>query len=113
MKEKILHLHLKKKWYELLEKGEKNEEYREIKRHWVTRICKYYNCAFPSSCYIKCPITLSCLDSVPTEITHVCFSYGYTKKRMTFKVNNIYIGYGRTEWGAPAGERVFVIELVK
>lgn len=31
---KILRLNLKSCWYEMIERGEKKEEYREIKEYW-------------------------------------------------------------------------------
>ena len=45
-----------------------------------------------------------------TGYTHVKFSYGYTKRTMTFKVKGITIGKGKSEWGAPR-EGVFIIKL--
>ena len=39
----VLHLNLTKKWFDMIEAGEKKEEYREIKPFW--------NRVF--SCYIK------------------------------------------------------------
>lgn len=40
----------------------------------------------------------------------VCFSYGYTKRRMTFECKGITIGHGRPEWGAP-DYKTFIIKL--
>ena len=37
MKKKILHLTIKKKWFDLIASGKKKTEYREIKEYW-TRI---------------------------------------------------------------------------
>lgn len=34
---KILHLNLKKKWFDLILSGKKTIEYREIKPHWLSR----------------------------------------------------------------------------
>lgn len=102
MKEKILYLPLEKEWYEMIERGEKLEEYREIKEHWIKRICKS-----------KKLRSGFCCEDVDTDITHVCFSYGYTKRRMLKKVLRIYIGYGKIDWGAPKLDKVFIIELEK
>ena len=33
--EKVLHLTLKKEWFDLILSGDKKIEYREIKNHWV------------------------------------------------------------------------------
>ncbi len=37
---KILDLPLKEKWYEMIESGNKKEEYREIKKYWIGRLAK-------------------------------------------------------------------------
>lgn len=34
---RILHLTLKKKWFDMIARGKKNVEYREFKRHWIGR----------------------------------------------------------------------------
>lgn len=81
---KTLYLPLKKQWYEMIERGEKREEYREMKPYWQKRLTG--------------------------RIDAVCLSYGYTKRRMTFECAGITIGRGRPEWGAPDDE-VFVIKL--
>lgn len=47
-----------------------------------------------------------------TGYTHVKFSYGYTKRTMTFEIESITIGKGNPEWGAPT-EEVFIIKLGK
>lgn len=86
----ILHLPLKAEWYNLIESGIKTEEYREIKPYWIKRLC----------------IT----DSVFKHYDKVKFSYGYTKKTMTFLIEKISKGKGKKEWGAMDDE-VFIITL--
>jgi hypothetical protein len=34
----ILNLNLARKWFDMIESGEKTEEYREIKAHWISRL---------------------------------------------------------------------------
>lgn len=82
---RILHLVLKRRWYEMIERGEKTEEYREIKPYWTKRIGLY--------------------DAVR-------FSYGYTKRTMMFECKTISVGKGRKEWGAPDSD-VYIIKLGK
>ena len=84
-KMRILHLVLKRRWYEMIERGEKTEEYREIKPYWTKRIGLY--------------------DAVK-------FSYGYTKRTMMFECKTISVGKGRKEWGAPDSD-VYIIKLGK
>lgn len=38
---KILHLTLKKKWFDLIKSGKKKSEYREIKPYWTKRFFEY------------------------------------------------------------------------
>ena len=101
---KILDLPLKKKWYEMIESGEKREEYREIKPYWSKRFVgldaplishRYY---LPQHANVK-------------GYTHVRFRYGYTKRTMLFKIDSIIIGRGNPYWGAPTDKDVFIIEF--
>ena len=82
---KILHLPLLAQWYDMIESGEKMEEYRENKPYWQKRLlsCKY--------------------DAV-------LFRYGYTPRTMTFWIKGIRLGIGKKEWGA-GDDEVFIIEL--
>lgn len=100
-KMKILYLPLKKEWYEMIESGVKTEEYREIKEHWIKRLA-----------YISPDYELGKYVYRPKPYTHIKFSYGYTKRTMTFQCEGITIGKGHKEWGAP-DEDVFIIKLGK
>ena len=94
MEKKVLDLPLKAKWYDMIESGEKTEEYREIKPYWETRF-----------------IDMEGLPSY-THYDEVKFRYGYTKRTMTFECLGIEQGFGKPEWGAP-NEEVFIIKLGK
>ena len=85
--EETLHLPLKKEWYDLIERGIKTEEYREIKPYWTKRLMKRY-------CQVQ-------------------FTYGYTNRTMTFEIESITIDKGKSEWGAETGKRYYVIKLGK
>ena len=82
---KILHLPLMAKWYEMIESGEKHEEYRENKPYWQKRL-------------------------LSGKWDAVKFRYGYTQRTMTFQIKEIRLGKGKKEWGAGENE-VFIIEL--
>lgn len=97
MEMKILYLPLKKKWYEMIESGVKPEEYRDIKPYWCKRLYKNGD--------------MTTQEFKP--YTHVTFSYGYTKRRMTFEIKNILLSFGNTEWGAPSDKLLFTIKLGK
>lgn len=83
----ILNLVLKGKWYDMIERGAKLEEYREIKPYWDSR-----------------------LFSRP--YTYVRFRRGYTKKSMTYTIpGEIRKGFGSVCWGAPLNKQVYIIPI--
>ena len=99
---KTLHLPLKAQWYEMIESGVKTEEYREIKPYWTERLTYVSAIDFEGEY----------LHNVVKHFDCVKFSYGYTKRTMTFEIESITIGKGKPKWGAPA-EEVFIIKLGK
>jgi hypothetical protein len=101
---KTLHLPLKAKWYETIESGVKTEEYREIKPYWSKRFVGFDIPLFSHRYGYQ--------HANVKDYTHVKFSYGYTKRTMTFEIESITIGKGNPEWGAPT-EDVFIIKLGK
>ena len=103
-KERILYLPLKKEWYEMIESGVKTEEYREIKEYWIKRLTSL-NFPFLLFSY------RNGYEAIPFKpFDCVKFSYGYTKRTMSFKIKSIEKGLGKKEWGAP-DEDVFIIKL--
>lgn len=85
---RILHLTLKKKWFDKILAGEKLEEYREIKDYWKLRL--------------KCG----------HHFDAVSFRNGYSANspKMLIECNGIFKGHGVLAWGAPNAE-VFIIKL--
>lgn len=108
---KTLHLPLKAQWYKMIESGVKTEEYREIKPYWANRMkCQADGFCTPQiTCMLARTRNFGLCD---IRYTHVKFSYGYTKRTMTFEWKGITIGKGKPEWGAP-DEDVFIIKLGK
>ena len=100
-----LHLVLKSKWYEMIESGEKTEEYRETKQYWIKRILEGSTAKKPE------------LNSIPRQIfkqpkyERVCFHRGYSNRTMIFEIKEISIGIGKATWGAPVGKKVIIIKL--
>ena len=78
---RILHLTLKREWFEMIESGKKLEEYRKIKPYWSKRI---------------------------GEIGH---GYAKNARTMDFELKEILIGLGAQAWGAPKSERVYILKL--
>ena len=123
---RTLHLVLKRKWWDMIESGEKKEEYREIKPYWEKRLLNYkglveYYLANRAELEIKSvlfphrPLIEDVCKAFPRGYTHVTFQLGYQKNapRMTFEIEEISIGKGREDWGAPTDEEVFIIKLGK
>lgn len=110
---RVLHLPLRKEWYEMIERGEKREEYRTISPYWMERLLKCSR--FPPTADGRC-LDEQCQGCSPAnrsrfkEFDTVCFSYGYTLRRMAFECKEITVGQGRSEWGAPEHE-TFIIRL--
>ena len=84
---KILHLTLKKHWFDMIASGEKKEEYREIKPYWDKRL-------------------------QGREYGAVMFKNGYGNvPSVLVELVSIDKGYGLHEWGAPAFEKVYILRL--
>lgn len=98
-----LHLVLKGKWYDMIESGEKTEEYRETKHYWIKRILET----------AKQPELTSVVRQVSkqTKYERVCFHRGYTNRTMIFKIKDVSIGIGKAPWGAPVDKEVIIIKL--
>lgn len=98
---KTLDLVLKKRWYDMIDSGEKTEEYRELKAYWWNRLTH---------------ITETEDHYTYREFIHydsVTFHLGYAKNRpsMTFAIKEIGIRYGNPKWGAEKDKMYFVIKL--
>lgn len=98
MTKPTLHLNLEKRWYDMIESGEKTEEYRVVKQHWIRIFSngikikgKYYH---------------------PTDVL-ICFSNGYQKNRRQMLVQclGVRTRRGKPEWGALPGQHYYVLLL--
>lgn len=111
---KILHLTLNKLWYELIDINEKDEEYRDIKQYWVSRLVDEMS---PVEYKTSCSFTIDDVGEFEADsFVHfdvVEFRNGYSKtaRRMRFKISSISVGTGHFEWGAEPGKQYFVIKL--
>lgn len=114
---KVLHMTLKKKWFDMINSGEKTEEYREIKPYWIVRLVdKDIFKGYTSERFIKWfenggdYVTL---DHVKNEFKWVRFKNGYSpnSRVMIREVFGLQISIGKPEWGAEPGKKYFVIKL--
>lgn len=108
----ILHLNLKKKWFDMIVSGEKKEEYREIKPYWIHRLTwhEFHNCDLFE--LVKYQIDQ---DVFRHDFDIIRFTNGYGKKAPSFDIElkEIMVGSpisGMCEQGR-AGNSVFILKL--
>lgn len=124
---KTLDLVLMHKYYDMIESGKKQEEYREITPYWFIRLLNYD----PEACidgksiptyFIENDGFDSIADGIRWDLemsgalhfkdfTYVRFHRGYTSTTITFEIECMSIGKGREEWGAEKGKEYFVIKM--
>lgn len=95
----VLHLNLKKKWFDMIESGIKTEEYREIKPYW-------------NRVFIGTGILIKGKNYHPTDI-QICFSNGYAKNRRqnSYTCTGLRTGYGKEEWGANPDKEYYILTV--
>ena len=116
---KVLHLTLKKKWFDMIASGEKKEEYREIKPYWVSRLVEALDTPtrfeIDEGFTFEYPNGSGLIHSMllPKHFDAVLFKNGYCKNApsVLLKISDIVTGYGKEEWGAEFGKPYFVIKL--
>ena len=106
-KDKVLHLTLKKKWFDMTLSGEKKEEYRQCKDYWMKRLAGVEGCGTSYNFTI-----LSNLGNKGIDYDYIIFTNGYGKERPSFKIEckGIFVGIGKKKWGAP-DYKVFILKL--
>ena len=112
---KTLTLSLKKQWFDMIKSGEKKEEYREIKYHWLTRFFRVKDVQRFYGVSDMTPLLNGIArETFAREYGRLVFTLGYpkaddTSRRLEFKNPKIRIGEGCPEWGAEPGKLYFVI----
>ncbi len=101
---KVLHLTLKKKWFDMIASGEKNEEYREVKPYWITRLLHY---AWEPGC------TPFIFYDMEIAYDAVLFRNGYSPTSPAIFVEYLGVKIGNTKdgWADKYQTEVFVIKL--
>jgi len=99
----VLRLTLKKKWFDMIKAGIKKEEYREVKRYWIQRLCDE----------VEYETNYGNWEGVFKKFTHVEFKNGYSKDAPTMLVEfkGLRIGEAKPEWSDNWQREVFVISL--
>lgn len=112
---RILHLTLKRQFFDMIASGEKKEEYRDVKPFWVSRLVGSFG--HPYSCAdfnFEWKGMKFSMDT-PKHYDQVCFKNGYSKDcpEMLVEVVDIDINQGQEKWGAELGKPYFIIKLGK
>lgn len=90
----MLVLPIKKKWFEMIISGEKEEEYREIKPYYDKR--------------------LGYLAEGTGKVTTIILRNGYSYNSPSIKCQvAVSIGTGIKEWGATPGEDYYILKILK
>lgn len=109
---KVLDLSLKYQWYDMIERGEKLIEYRELSPYWVNRLTERK--PEPERGDILLGIDQHDIPLVAKKFDAVRFHRGQGSKRtMLFEIKEISVGFGLYWWGAPTDHEVFKIVLGK
>lgn len=125
---RVLHLTLKKQWYDLIASGVKPEEYRDFTPYYIKRLCVNpvfnregavvgtqsiddYTLQRCKEQGIDLKKALTDGNMVFGDFDDVCFHLGYSKTTMTYQIDRMLVGTGREEWGAEPGKDYFVIKF--
>lgn len=111
---KVLHLTLKKKWFDMIARGEKNEEYRELKDYWATRLVDEidFNPREDESWVSRNhEFRIGMITPKAFDIVSLKNGYSINAPKMKFKIDDILVWAGKYEWGAEPGKKYFVIKL--
>lgn len=122
---KILKLTLCCVWFDMILRGEKPEEYRDIKQFWTRRFIRSND--IDSVCYpfywdelvaalLKDTTNIERFDFYFKEFDAVEFYrgapyYGKELPRITLQLQSITTGFGLPKFGAPEDRRVFILKL--
>lgn len=100
---RVLHLTLKRKYFDQIASGEKKEEYREIKMYWATRLTT----GFPNT------YGIDLINPDFKEFDYIHFSDGYnrTSRKINVEWKGCKIKEGKPEWGAELGKKYYTIQL--
>lgn len=124
----ILHLTIKKKFYDMIASGEKLEEYRSIKPYWISRLITYNDemekgiwdelCDDLKYIYkhhgtIEELLDFFCCQFKKFEAVEFKNGYGKVSPSMIVEFKGLDIGEARPEWSDNWKGDVFRIKLGK
>lgn len=131
---KVLHITLKKQWFDMIASGEKKEEYREIESYWLSRLIKaktplnlhqfgvhytdvrsmfWFSVGFkgnkPSA--FEFLLNEDCIELKQFDIVSANNGYQKNCPNIQWRHEGIRIGEGKPEWGAEPGRQYFILQI--
>ncbi len=99
----MLILPIKKKWFDMIQSGEKKEEYREIKPYYTSRFKNF----LPRITNFRAG------ELIFSKII-IVFRNGYSYSSPSIKCEcELKIGQGKEEWGAEPGKEYYILEILE
>ena len=96
---KVLHLTLKKEWFDMILSGEKKEDYRELKSYWNARLnANTYEGFFKPKQF---------------DVVELANGYSRDSRKIIIQFDYTTVREGLIKWGANAGEKYFVVRFGK
>lgn len=104
----MLILPIKKKWFYMILRKEKLEEYREFKPYYHKRLGNYFiNNKIDSN-------TKKVLRKMSTTAKEVIFRNGYSNNSPSIKcLCSLKVGQGKEELGAEPNKEYYILEILK
>jgi len=92
---KILRLPINRYWFDMIASGEKREEYREMKKHWVSRLVSHVEKYNSANCLMGVGY-----ETIFKQYDYVEFKngYGYNVPTMLVECEGIRIGKPKMQW---------------
>lgn len=98
-------LNIKKKWFDMIRKGIKTEEYREIKPFYISRLPGWFR-------YTYLEKSERLVDLNMKHENDVILRNGYKKESPQITIScTLKIGEGKPEWGAEPGKKYFILDI--
>jgi len=94
-------------WFDLIRTGEKKEEYREVTTFYRERLCSDSRIGAQENGDLFVIVD----QWKGLKVLHLTNGYGHSKPQLWAHIEEITIGRGNPEWGAPVDRDVFIIKL--
>ena len=109
----MLTLPIKRKWLEMIRRGEKKEEYRSLSPYYAARFKRFLGWKHIPASQAQVERALRAAGSVPFKDIILRAGYSAFAPATMISSGYITISTGRPEWGATEGEEYYVLHIEK